>query len=190
MPKQQRTPNIVDGYQFSEEGHRLFPRKQAPYILEVRESAIAGRGLFVKAGKISRDEVILSYTGPLLTSAAWGREWDKRYAHVEGPCIQRLDYFSTSGRYMINGENSFTSYVNHSCDPNVEAICLPKNVLFKALREIFPEEELFIDYNLEGASLYPCECGMEACRGFMNNEENIKKTLRTRITARAKKGTQ
>ena len=184
MPKQRRTPRIVDGVKFSHSGERDFGKKQAPYFLEVRESSVAGNGVFVYSGKISRGDIILSYTGPLLTHAEWGAEWEERFGDLQAEHVGRLDYFATNGGYVINGSESFTSFVNHSCTPNLEVVCMSENVLFKALREIFPDEELYIDYNLQGDALYPCACGAEACRGFMNNTDNIKKALRKR----AKKG--
>ena len=38
------------------------------------------------------------------------------------------------------------SFVNHSFDPNIFAFQLAGRVYYRALREILPGEELFVDY--------------------------------------------
>jgi len=77
-------------------------------------------------------------------------------------------------------------FVNHSCSPNMVAIAvhtenrnilLPRIVFF-ALKDIHPGEELTIDYNcaplkdLKHADLLICLCGAPNCRGYVYEEDN------------------
>ena len=75
-------------------------------------------------------------------------------------------------------------FVNHSCMPNMVAlavhienrnILLPR-IIFFALRDIQPGEELTIDYNcaplkdLKNTDQLVCLCGAEFCRGYVYEE--------------------
>ncbi|EKX55443.1 hypothetical protein GUITHDRAFT_62776, partial [Guillardia theta CCMP2712] len=72
-------------------------------------------------------------------------------------------------------------FVNHSCDPNMEAkpvridAALPR-ILFCASRDILAGEELTISYG-EGSDAHgggsKCVCGAEACRGSLPREESL-----------------
>jgi len=76
-------------------------------------------------------------------------------------------------------------FVNHSCAPNMVAIAihtenrnilLPRIVFF-ALKDIQPGEELTIDYNcaplkdLKNTELLICLCGAPTCRGYVYEED-------------------
>jgi hypothetical protein len=66
-------------------------------------------------------------------------------------------------------------WINHSCDPNCEAIEEGNRVFIYALRTVRPGEELFYDYRLEVdeprtsklEEEYKCHCGSTACRGTL-----------------------
>jgi SET domain-containing protein len=66
-------------------------------------------------------------------------------------------------------------YINHSCEPNCEAVIEDKRVFIEAARTISPDEELTYDYQLEREDdfdpawerRYACRCGAPACRGTM-----------------------
>jgi SET domain-containing protein len=67
-------------------------------------------------------------------------------------------------------------WINHSCDPNCEAIENSRDRVFiYALRNIKPGEELFYDYRLEVDAPRTrqlveenrCTCGSSKCRGTM-----------------------
>ena len=70
-----------------------------------------------------------------------------------------------------------TRHLNHSCDPNCEAVEAyddkDRMVLrFQTLRAVRSGEELFIDYSLTcdegcGPEDFPCHCGAANCRGTM-----------------------
>jgi hypothetical protein len=64
-------------------------------------------------------------------------------------------------------------FINHSCDPNCEAVIVNNRIYIEALREILPGEELSYDYAYERDAdaekdeekLYVCHCGAKNCRG-------------------------
>jgi hypothetical protein len=76
-------------------------------------------------------------------------------------------------------------FINHSCEPNCEALLEGKRVFIKAIADIESGAELFYDYGLERdepyqeswKELYGCKCGAATCRGTMirGREEPAKK---------------
>lgn len=67
-------------------------------------------------------------------------------------------------------------FVNHSCDPNCEfdwvedrdarGLRVPTLYLV-ALRDIFPQEQLTIDYSWPASNAIPCDCRSPLCRGWI-----------------------
>ena len=86
-------------------------------------------------------------------------------------------YFHLDDGHVIDGKHKGNSakWINHACDPNLEAEQDGNRVFLKALRDIAPGEELFFDYGLVidariTPSLkkdYACWCGAAECRGTM-----------------------
>ena len=62
-----------------------------------------------------------------------------------------------------------SQFVNHSCQPNTFVRITHGHVIFFALRDISPGEELTLDYV---ESYHPdtkgCRCGAPGCRGTIN----------------------
>ncbi|HSG99490.1 MAG TPA: SET domain-containing protein-lysine N-methyltransferase, partial [candidate division Zixibacteria bacterium] len=64
-------------------------------------------------------------------------------------------------------------FINHSCDPNCEAVNEDGQIFIEALRDIAVGEELTYDYAYEHEGdlsprlreLYVCYCGAATCRG-------------------------
>jgi hypothetical protein len=143
-------------------------RTQPP--IEVRPSAIAGLGAFATR-RISKGARIIEYVGERITPA----EADSR--HAEGPSGHPLVLlFTVDSRTVIDAgvNGNEARYINHSCEPNCEAVTERRRIWIYALREIEPGEELTYDYNLTGdddvesqAEQYPCRCGTSSCRGTM-----------------------
>jgi len=73
----------------------------------------------------------------------------------------------------ISAGGGDASYINHSCDPNCEAIITGKRIFIHALTTIEPGDELAYDYQYERTGenddelekFYVCKCGAEKCRG-------------------------
>ena len=60
-------------------------------------------------------------------------------------------------------------YINHSCEPNAYMKILYRHILFIALRDITPGEEICIDYETTlHSDKKRCSCGEPSCRGTIN----------------------
>lgn len=70
-----------------------------------------------------------------------------------------------------NRKGNDARYINHSCDPNCEAVTVGKKIFIYARKNIQPGVELAYDYKYEWSNdkddidLYKCECGTAKCRG-------------------------
>lgn len=139
--------------------------------IQVRESGIHGKGVFairpIKAG-----DRILEYKGKIIT---W-RKAQKIHPHDPSQPNHTF-YFHLDNSHVIDGKQDGNSarWINHACEPNLEAEQSGMRIFFKALRDIEVGEELFIDYALmiDGRKTakvkkeYACLCGAPGCRGTM-----------------------
>lgn len=112
--------------------------KYACYRLSVRPSAIHRWGVFAEEF-IPRRRKIMEYTGERCNR----RETKRRVFERE------FNYMFTLNSYWcIDGSTggSGAEYVNHCCEPNIEARIVKEHILYMSLRDIQPGEELTIDY--------------------------------------------
>jgi uncharacterized protein len=124
---------------------------------EIRESEPGkGKGLYaVRAFEFG--EYMLDYTGKKIPTA----EADK---------LTTKYLFELDDQWTIDGEEESNTarYINHSCDPNVEAEVDGDRIKIHAARDIEKGEELTIDYGDEYfdefIKPYGCLCGTEVCR--------------------------
>ena len=126
--------------------------------LTIRKSAINGKGCFATI-PFKRRRKIAEYTGERISDLE-----ARRRAHNR----QVLRICDIDGRFSLDGARggNGTHYINHSCQPNAFMKILSGHVLFFALRDIRPGEEITIDYE---QTLHPdskrCSCGAPTCRG-------------------------
>jgi SET domain-containing protein len=140
-------------------------RKQAVRI-EVRESGVHGHGVYAMES-IPKSTRIIEYTGQRVS---WeGAPNDDNDPHTFN--------FGLDNGEVINPEigGSDARWINHSCDPNCEAIEEDDRIFIDALRDIQGGEELFYDYALEidepiteeSKKKFACHCRSSNCRGTM-----------------------
>ncbi|HNS56381.1 MAG TPA: SET domain-containing protein-lysine N-methyltransferase [Smithellaceae bacterium] len=138
---------------------------------QVRKSNVHGKGVYavrpIKAG-----EMVLEYKGKIIT-------WRKALAlHPHDPSQpNHTFYFHLDDGHVIDGKQGGNSarWINHGCEPNLEAEQDGNRVFLRALRDIAVGEELLFDYALmiEGRKTakvrkeYACFCGAPTCRGTM-----------------------
>jgi len=128
--------------------------------LKVATSSIEGKGCFATR-RFERWRKIAEYSGQLISNA----EANKR-AHR-----RRLRICALNNRWSLDGSRggNGTHYINHSCEPNAFMKVTYNHILFIALRDINPGEEITIDY---GSTLHSdskrCRCGALSCRGTIN----------------------
>ena len=129
--------------------------------IEVRRSEIDGRGCFA-AAFFPKGRKIGELTGELVSRVEAARRMrGRRRLHI---CAIN-PYWAVDGKSGGNG----TEYVNHSCEPNSFVRIIRGHVIFFALRDIHPGEEITLDYV---DSYHPdtkrCRCGAARCRGTIN----------------------
>ena len=133
--------------------------------IEVRPSGIDGKGCFATA-PFRKGKKIAELTGERIARVEAARRMRGR----ERLHICAIDtYWGIDGSRGGNG----TQYVNHSCTPNSYVRITYGHVLFFALRDIHPGEEITLDYV---ESYHPdtkrCLCGAPDCRGTINLRMN------------------
>jgi len=138
---------------------RLMKLQLAPG-LTIKRSAIHGKGCFATE-PFQAHRKIAEYAGERITNAEANRRAHRKTLRI---CAIN-DRWSLDGSRGGNG----THYINHSCAPNAFMKILYKHILFIALRDIEPGEEITIDYE---TTLHPdtkrCICGARTCRGTIN----------------------
>jgi uncharacterized protein len=136
--------------------------------IKVRRSRVHGRGVFA-IRPIRNGRRIIEYTGRRV-------RWKDVPADVKD--AHTFLFGINDGIHVIDpkvGGNE-ARWINHSCDPNCEAIEEDDGRVFiYALRNIKVEEELSYDYQLEVdepitravKAENACHCGSKNCRGTM-----------------------
>lgn len=141
---------------------------QPTTLVEVRASGVHGRGIYATQ-PIAKDTRIIEYTGTRVL-------WEDVPENLDDP--RTFLFGLDNGKDVIDpaiGGNE-ARWINHSCDPNCEAIeDDDERIFIEALRDIEPGEELFYDYQLEVDEPITaevkeesrCYCGASNCRGTM-----------------------
>ena len=143
-------------------------RKKRPF--EVRRSGIQGLGVFATR-KIPKGTRLIEYTGERLTSD----ESDARYPEDDPSGNHHTFLFSIDDDVVIDaafGGND-ARWINHSCDPNCDAVIEDGRLWIETIRDVKRGEELAYDYAYEleerhtpaAKRRYPCRCGAANCRG-------------------------
>lgn len=148
------------------------PKKAQPTstpLIRVAASGVHGLGAF--ATRDLPSEALLGlYEGRRYTPEQVAQKhWDQQLTYL----------FQLSNLEMIDGAKggNATRHLNHSCEPNCEAVEEYDDrgglvLVFRTLEPVAAGDELFIDYGLtadEGSlpSEYPCRCGSVRCRGTL-----------------------
>ncbi len=138
-----------------------------PFI--IRSSPIAGKGAFATR-RILKGERLIQYTGERISQEAA----DNRYPDVPGAAHHTF-LFTLDDETVLDaakGGNS-SRFINHSCDPNCEAVIEDDEIWIYALKNIADGTELVYDYRFileerhspAAKRRYPCRCGAKNCRG-------------------------
>ena len=146
--------------------------------IEARLSKIHGNGVFATEA-IAKGERIVRYKGKLRTH----EEVDEEYGDDDEDGHTFL--FTLNDDYVIdaNVDGNIARWINHSCDPNCEAVLEEhdgKNrkkdkVFIEAIRRIAPGEELTYNYGIVLSEphtarlkkIWACRCGSPKCTGTM-----------------------
>ncbi len=136
---------------------------------EVRASPIQGYGGFATRVITSGTRVV-EYAGQHLTPA----ESDARYPDDEVG-RHHTYLFAIDDDVVVDAavDGNEARFINHSCDPNCDAVIDQGRIWIEAIRDIEPGEELAYDYAYvlkerhtpAAKRRFPCSCGSLKCRG-------------------------
>ena len=139
-------------------------------LIRVRNSKIQGRGVFA-ARRIRKGQRIIEYTGEVIDQT----EETKRGYDDSTMSRHHTFLFKIDEEHTIDAtrRGSSARYINHSCDPNCEAVWEDRRIFIQAERNIQPGVELCYDYAFEHdgplsedeKAFYYCRCGSKKCRG-------------------------
>lgn len=159
-------------------GHRLDGHKlsagggsEAKRLYIVHKSQIHGRGVFA-AATIPKGTRIVEYKGkriPYTLACELYPDEDDQPTHTF--------LFEIDGDMVIDagqGGNA-ARWINHSCQPNCEAVGEGDRIFIEAIRMIRPGEELGYDYAItleerhtpREKKRWLCRCGAKMCRGTL-----------------------
>jgi hypothetical protein len=134
--------------------------------IEVRQSSVHGRGVYAMQF-IPDGKCIIEYTGERVS-------WE---AAPDDDGDPHTFNFGLENGEVINPEigGNDARWINHSCNPNCEAIEEDDRIFIYAIRDIKSGEELLYDYQLEidepiseaSKRKFACLCGASNCRGTM-----------------------
>lgn len=136
---------------------------------ELRHSKIQGLGAFARK-PIPKGTRIIEYTGERISN----EEADRRYDD-EKMGRHHTFLFTLTSRTVVDaavGGNE-ARFINHSCDPNCEAVIEKGRIWIEAVKRIPEGTELVYDYQYEhdedytqeDLDWYACRCGAASCRG-------------------------
>ena len=156
----------------SEELRRIekLKKRGQSYFVEVRGSEIHGRGVYA-IQPIVAEQYFIEYVGNLIDKdESEKRAWEQFAKHEESGAAA-VYIFNLTKKYDLDGNVEWNParLINHSCDPNSEAIQDGKRIFLQALRDIGIDEEITFDYgfDIECYEDHPCRCGSEKCVGYI-----------------------
>ncbi|HSQ29056.1 MAG TPA: SET domain-containing protein-lysine N-methyltransferase [Gemmatimonadaceae bacterium] len=136
---------------------------------EIRPSPVQGLGAFATHA-IPAGTRLIEYAGERLTPA----QADARYPDVPGERHHTF-LFAIDDDVVIDAavDGNDARFINHSCDPNCDAVIDDGRIWIETIRDVAPGEELAYDYAYEleerhtpaAKRQYPCSCGSAKCRG-------------------------
>lgn len=167
---------------------KLTKRGKSKYV-EVRGSEIHGRGVYC-VKPIKEEQYFIEYVGNRIgKDESEKRAWDQFDKH-EKTGAAAVYIFNLTKKWDLDGNVEWNParLINHSCDPNSEAIQDGKRIHLQALRDIEVDEEITFDYgfDIECYEDHPCRCGSDNCVGYIVGKD-FRDELAKRLAAKEEK---
>ena len=163
---------------------RTSTKQQPSKWFRLRRSRIQGTGAFAITD-IPKGTRLIEYQGEHITPA----EADRRYPDDDHGARHHTFLFTLNKRTVIDAahQGNDARFINHSCDPNCDAIIERGHIWIFAIKPIPKGAELAYDYQFEhlpeyteeDLALYMCRCGTAKCRGTI-----VKVDRRRKLTKR------
>ena len=132
--------------------------------LEFRASKIHGTGAFALR-RIRKGTRLIEYVGRRISKAESSKLLEAQNEYI----------FDVNEEFDLDGNVEWNParLINHSCDPNCEAVNEDGRIWIQALRTIQPGEEITFNYGYDIADYrdHPCRCGAPNCVGYIVAEE-------------------
>ena len=152
-------------------GHGTEQAQETAKLYVVRRSKIHGRGVFA-ATTIPKGTPIVEYRGRRISYALACELYPDENGKPTHTFLFELD----DDTVIDAGQRGNAArWINHSCDPNCEAVDHDGRIWIEAIRTIRPGEELGYDYNITLEERHTpaekrrwgCLCGARRCRGTL-----------------------
>ena len=138
----------------------------------VRSSPRHGRGVFAIA-VIPSGTAIIEYTGEVISEAEGERRYPTAPDGSEEPEHTYLLTLDAERVIDANVGGNEARFINHSCDPNCDAVIEDGRIWIETIRDVHAGEELAYDYayvleerhSPAAKRRFPCHCGAATCRG-------------------------
>lgn len=144
-------------------------KRRADRPFAIRRSPIQGRGAFATR-PIPAGVRLIEYAGERLIPA----QSDARYPELDGE-RHHTYLFAIDDDVVIDAavRGNDARWINHSCDPNCDAVIEDGRIWIETIRDVAPGEELAYDYayilkerhSPSAKRRFPCTCGAATCRG-------------------------
>jgi uncharacterized protein len=136
---------------------------RSPKVI-IKTSPTAGRGLFAKE-PIQKGEIVSVRGGHIIT-----RQTEATMEKPNGYWGYPITDEFVLAPFTIEEVESVMMFLNHSCAPNVGIL---GQIIFVAMRDIAPDEELTIDYAMFGGDVEAmrCNCSKPNCRGTITDKD-------------------
>jgi uncharacterized protein len=162
------------------------PKEGEFWIL--RDSGIHGKGMFSRT-VIPKGAKIIEYIGEKISKAESTRRGLALHEEslVTGGAAVYIFYLNKKFDLDGNIPSNPSRLMNHSCQPNCEAIQTRGRIWIHAVRTIQEGEELTYDYGfeLEHWKDHPCRCGTSKCVGYIVRKGS-RRTLLKKIAEQSK----
>ncbi len=144
----------------------------------VRNSAIHGRGIFA-ASDLPAGIRVIEYKGTIITDAQADRLYD------DSLDTGHTFLFTLNDKYIIdaNRKGNSARWINHSCEPNCEAVIhvdpngneRKDRVFIETIKPIKAGQELTYNYGItlevphtkRLKAIWACRCGAKSCTGTL-----------------------
>jgi len=140
------------------------------YPFEIRPSPMHGLGAFA-IEHIPAGTRLIEYAGARISP----QEAHARYPDSTPGATHHTELFAIDDDIVIDAsvDGNEARFINHSCDPNCDAVIEDGRIWIETIRDVASGEELAYDYAFilperhtpAAKRRYPCNCGARNCRG-------------------------
>jgi SET domain-containing protein len=142
---------------------------------------------------IEKEQYFIEYVGNRINKEESEKRAWKQFEEHEKNGAAAVYIFNLTKKWDLDGNVEWNParLINHSCDPNSEAIQDGKRIFLQALRDIEVDEEITFDYGFDVDCYedHPCRCGSDKCIGYIVGRD-YHDELAERLAAREKESSK